>query len=115
MGVAVDQRRHSRYRLSFPVRVQSKAEASPAAETITRDISARGVCFYFSEEMKLGTELKWEMTLPPQLCRGKNVRIRCRGKIVRVEPRDEHGRVGVGATIESYEFVQAESAASLVV
>lgn len=107
MAVGIDQRRHSRYKLSFPVRVHSKAE-TPAAETTTRDVSARGVSFYFSEDMELGTEVNWEMALPPQLCQGKNVRIRCRGKIVRVEPRDEQGRVGVAATIESYEFVRGD-------
>jgi hypothetical protein len=87
-------------------------EDNPPDETITRDISARGVCFELSEEMELGSELRWEMALPPQLCGGQDVRIRCRGKIVRVEKSDAQGKVGVAATIESYEFIRGEESKS---
>ena len=109
MATATDRRKYRRYDLSIGVQVQPREQLGVApAQTYTRDISSKGIYFSFSEKMELGSVLEFELNLPPELCAGKNVRIRCRGTIVRVEEPDTEGAVGVAATIESYEFVRPD-------
>ena len=56
---ATDRRKYRRYDLSIEVKVQPRKRAAAAAvETYTRDISARGVYFDFSERMEIGSELE---------------------------------------------------------
>jgi hypothetical protein len=105
---AVDRRKYRRYDLSIEVKVQPRKRAAPVVEAHTRDISARGVYFDFSEKMEIGSELEFELNLPAELCAGKNVRIRCRGRIVRLDKPKADTGVGIAATIESYEFVRGE-------
>ncbi len=100
-----DHRRHHRFDLSLPVKVRPAATLE--IETSTKDISASGISFTMSRDCELGSELEWELTLPPELCQGNNVRIRCRGKVVRVDRLDAPGKIGVAATIETYEFVKS--------
>ena len=108
MPIASERRRYRRYDLSLEVQVKPRKRVSTPVRTFTRDISARGVYFDFSENMERGSELEFELNLPPELAAGKNVRIRCRGKIVRVDPISPEGGVRVAATIENYEFVRPE-------
>ncbi len=106
MQTGIEQRKHRRYNLSLPVRVRSKARAAPPLETATKDISAEGIYFTLSQELELGAELELEIALPSELPSGQKVRVRCCGKIARVERMDSTGKIGVGATIESFWFVR---------
>ncbi|MBI4442291.1 MAG: PilZ domain-containing protein [Acidobacteria bacterium] len=103
-----ERRKHHRYGLALPVQVQPGEGAVPPISTITRDISATGIYFEFTEGIEPGSEMNFELVLPPQMTHGKPVHIRCRGKIVRVERPDEKGKIGVAATIEYYDFARAE-------
>ncbi len=78
----------------------------PPVETSSRDVSASGLYFSFSEPLEPGSELECEVLLPPALGYKEAVRVRCRGKVVRVDRPQAPGRVGVAATIERYEFVK---------
>src|SRR5450631_954690 len=98
----LEQRVHRRFDLALPMRVRVKAEAPHMLETSTKDISARGIYFSLSGNFELGTELECEVTLPPELCQGNSMQVKCRGRIVRVE-RNEDDTIGVAATIEDYE------------
>ncbi len=102
--MGVEKRRHRRFDLSLPVEV--RMETAPEIKTATKDISARGIYFTMEEGYRVGSQLECTVTLPPELCQGNMIRIRCRGKIVRVEPPDAQKKVGVAATIEDYEFVK---------
>lgn len=101
-----EQRKHRRYNLAFPVRVQSKSRdtAAPPIETSTKDISAHGIYLVLSEGLEMGSELDLEITLPAELAGGKSVKLRCHGKVTRLEPRNAEGKIGVGAVIQDYEF-----------
>ena len=105
---AAERRKFRRYDLSIEVQVKPRKRVAAPVKTVTRDISARGVYFDFSERMEPGSELEFELNLPPELAAGKSVRIRCRGKIVRVEAPKAEGTTRVAATIENYEFVRAD-------
>ena len=108
MANAAERRKYRRYDLSIEVQVKPRKRAASPVRTVTRDISARGVYFDFSERMEPGSELEFELNLPPELAAGKLVRIRCRGKIVRVETPQTEGTTRVAATIENYEFIRPE-------
>jgi len=108
MAIAAERRKYRRYDLSIEVQVKPRKRASQMVRTFTRDISARGIYFDFTEEMEPGSELEFELNLPPELAAGKAVRIRCRGKIVRMEPSASDGGLRLAATIENYEFLRTE-------
>ena len=107
-ATGAERRRHCRYGLAMPVQVQPSKEAAPPISTITRDISATGIYFDFTNGIEQGAEMNFELILPPQMTHGEPVHIRCRGKIVRVERPDAKGKIGVAATIEYYDFARAE-------
>ena len=107
MSTGAEQRKHRRFDLTLPVKVRAKTQEAPPILTATRDISGGGLYFTLSEEMEPGSELECEVTLPPELCQGKTVRVRCRGKIVRVDRREEN-KIGFAATIETYQFVKTD-------
>lgn len=102
----IERRRYHRYLLSLPVRVRSKAKAGELVETSTKDISAHGIYIFLPEELELGSELELDIKLPVEISGMKDVRVHCRSKIARLDRKLEEGRVGVGAVIEHYEFVQ---------
>lgn len=102
-----ERRIHRRFDMTLPIRIRVKAEV-PILETATKDISARGLYFSLSGEIQLGTELECEVTLPPELCQGNTIQVKCRGRIVRVERREGDPSIGVAATIEDYEFVKTD-------
>lgn len=106
----IEQRKHRRYNLPFPVLVRSKDRGEPPIETSSKDISASGIFLVLSEEFALGTELEMEVTLPAELTGGKSVQLRCRGKIIRMEHMNSEGKIGVGASITRYEFIRKDKA-----
>ena len=106
MANAAERRKFRRYDLSIEVQVRPRKRVANPVRTYTRDISARGIYFDLSEKMEVGSELEFEIYLPPELCAGKSVRVRCRGRIVRLEKSKPAGGIGIAASIESYEFVR---------
>ncbi len=71
----------------------------------TRDVSARGICFYMDSTVTEGSEIDFTLTLPPEITLTESIRVHCKGKVVRVEPQLAGGRVGIAAVIERYEFL----------
>ena len=85
----------------------SKKPVETAISVETRNVSTGGIYFEASADWELGTEIECLLHLPVKAFGGRPVGIRCRGKIVRVDhPRSD--TVGVGATIEHFEFLQLE-------
>ena len=107
MEGGAEERKHRRFDLALPAQVRTRADAPPEVQASTRDISAGGVYFTLPREIEPGSELEWELMVPPEFSQGQAVRIRCRGKVIRVERPDAQGKVGVAATIEEYEFIKA--------
>ena len=78
---------------------------SQPIETWTRDVSAKGLFLEIDKPMVQGTQIHLTLQLPAEVT-GKPVMLRCISRVVRVvsETKD---RVGVGAVIESYEFIRS--------
>jgi len=95
-----------RFNLRLPVEVKYSAENVKQAKAHTRDVSSRGICFYFDAQIQPGSDIEFTLTLPPEITLTESIRVRCKGKVVRVDPADSpNGKVGVAATIQHYEFV----------
>jgi hypothetical protein len=98
-----EKRGTRRFPLRLPVSVT--AENISAKEAQTRDVSARGVCFFVDSAIAVGSGLEFTLTLPPEITLTESIRVRCRGKVVRVQGGAPEGKVGVAAVIDEYEFL----------
>ena len=102
-----EQRSTRRFALRLPLTV--KFPEGDAREAQTRDVSARGICFYMDSSVAEGAEIEFTLTLPPEITLTESIRVYCKGKVVRVEPEGPAGRVGIAAIIERYEFLSESS------
>lgn len=105
-----ERRTQQRFSLNFPlqVRLQTPSKTKAAhVQTLTRDISARGLYFTLSEPCEPGSPVECVLTLPAEFCQGKTVQIYCAGHVIRVEHPDVENRIGIGATIDRYEFLKS--------
>lgn len=80
-------------------------------ETMTENVSARGIFFYIERLMTEGARVEVTMNFPSQVTLTDPLRVRFIARVLRVEPENPM-RVGVAAMIEEYEFLRAESEGS---
>jgi len=99
-----DQRTTRRFPLQLPVTVKFPP-GGINAEAQTRDVSARGICFYLDSKLDAGSNIEFTLTLPAEVTMTQAVRIQCKGKVLRVENSAAAGKIAVAAQIEQYEFV----------
>lgn len=103
---AQDLRATRRFNLRLPVEVKYTADTVKQAKAHTRDVSSRGICFYFDSPLELGSDIEFTLTLPPEITLTESIRVRCKGTVVRVDPSPTPGgKLGIAATIQHYEFV----------
>ena len=102
-----DKRATRRFALHLPVSVRY-GEESQERDAQTRDVSARGVCFYLDSAMQAGSNIDFTLTLPPEITLTESIRVRCQGRVLRVEGGPTNGKMAVAAVIDEYEFL-AES------
>ncbi len=105
-----DNRRFRRYGVRFPCTVKTKEgrkqRPGPELTVATEDVSRGGFFFITATALKVGTEIECTLQLPIKSLGKEPVTIRCRGEIARIIPM-EGGKVGIGATIDSFEFVNS--------
>jgi PilZ domain len=111
MGDISDRREARRFAMSLPVRVMVNDANGPELKASTRDVSYRGLYFLTEALFEKGSEIDFVLTLPQQIISAGDVNIRCHGRVVRVEA-DDHGKTGIAAKIEKYEFVPARASAA---
>ncbi len=97
-----EQRATRRFSLRLPVTVKF-SDGEKTAQT--RDVSARGICFYMDQTIAEGSPIEFTLTLPPEITLTESIKVHCKGKVVRVETQGSGGRVGIAAIIERYEFL----------
>jgi hypothetical protein len=96
-----------RFALHLPVSVRY-GDNGVERQAQTRDVSARGVCFYLDAAIQAGSEIDFTLTLPPEITLTESIRVRCKGRVLRVEGGPMPGKLAVAAVINEYEFL-AES------
>jgi len=102
-----EKRATRRFPLRLPVSVRY-SEGAEAREAQTRDVSARGICFYVDTAIQAGSAIDFTLTLPPEITLTESIKVRCKGRVVRVEAGSSAGKLAVAAVIDEYEFL-AES------
>ena len=99
-----DKRSTRRFALRLPVSVRyGEDEAEHSAQT--RDVSARGICFYLDSEIQAGSAIDFTLTLPPEITLTESIRVQCKGRVLRVEGNTPAGKMAVAAVIEEYNFL----------
>ena len=95
-----------RFNLRLPVEVKYTSDLVRQARAHTRDVSSRGICFYFDAPLEVGADIEFTLTLPPEITLTESIRVRCKGTVVRVEhPTGPGAKVSIAATIQHYEFI----------
>ena len=100
-----EKRATRRFALRLPVEVAHSENESQAKAAQTRDVSARGICFYVDSEITVGAAIEFTFTLPPEITLTESIRVRCKGKVVRVDDGNPDRKVAVAAVIDEYEFL----------
>ncbi|MGA2236746.1 MAG: PilZ domain-containing protein [Terriglobales bacterium] len=99
-----DKRATRRFALRLPVSVRY-GENEPEHAAQTRDVSARGICFYVDSVIQAGSAIDFTLTLPPEITLTESIRVRCKGRVVRVEGGSPANKIAVAAVIDEYEFL----------
>lgn len=100
--VEVEKRATRRFALRLPIELKGNGHGS--IESRTRDVSARGVCFYIDAPPAEGSDIHFTLTLPPEVTLTESISMRCMGRVVRVD-RTAGQSPSVAAVIERYEFL----------
>jgi hypothetical protein len=87
------------------VSVSHSGEGISSLIAQTRDVSARGICFYLDAPMTTGSAIEFTLTLPPEITLTESIRVRCKGKVVRVDDGLVDAKIPVAAVIDEYEFL----------
>ncbi len=107
-GLVSDARTGKRFPLELPIKIH-KAQESGEHAGVTGNLSAAGVYIRADASLEVGSNVEFEITLPPEVTGAKeNVVVQCRGRVVRTdEPAGaaEESR-GVACVIDSYDFIR---------
>src|ERR1019366_1626437 len=99
-----DKRATRRFALRLPVTVRY-GENEPENVAQTRDVRARGICFYVVSAIPACSAIDFTLTLPPEITLTESIRVRCKGGVVRVEGGNPASKLAVAAVIDEYEFL----------
>jgi len=94
-----------RFALRLPLIVSFPIAGDKGKEAESRDVSARGICFYLDAGIPNGSDLEFTLTLPQEITGTESIRVRCKGKVVRQDAAPETAKTAVAAVIHEYEFL----------
>ncbi len=100
-----EKRTTRRFGLRLPLSINYTPENPAEQSAQTRDVSARGICFYVDSSIDAGSPIEFTLTLPPEITLTESIQVRCKGKVVRVDGPGVDNRLAVAAVIEEYEFL----------
>src|SRR5215469_11828454 len=100
-----EKRSTRRFALRLPVSVNYQGNTGPAMSAQTRDVSARGICFYLESPLGTCWQIEFTLTLPAEITLTESVRGRFKGKVVHVDSNLTDAKVPVAAVIDEYEFL----------
>jgi hypothetical protein len=108
-GLVSDARTGKRFPLELPIKIHG-AEESGEHSGMTGNLSAAGVYIRADASLEIGTNVEFEIALPPEVTGAKEtVIVQCKGRVVRTDgpvgtdPKDQRG---VACVIDSYDFVR---------
>ena len=105
-----EARTGKRFPLELPIKIHKADEASGEPSGLTGNLSAAGVYIRADAALEIGSNVEFEITLPPEVTGAKeNVMMQCKGRVVRTdEPAGDSAAEarGVACVIDSYDFVR---------
>jgi PilZ domain len=110
MDNEAERREARRFTMNLPLSILPWEHKGDELPVNMRDVSYRGLYFFAGEQFEAGREIAFVITLPKDLLKSGDVKIRCRGKVVRVDP-GENGKLGIAAKIDRYEFIPSGAVA----
>jgi PilZ domain len=100
-GIVSEARTGKRFPLELPIKIQGVDQGS-----VTGNMSAAGVYIRGNAALEIGSNVEFEIALPPELTGGKeSVIVQCRGRVVRKDAGGGESQ-GVACVIDSYDFVR---------
>jgi hypothetical protein len=108
-GLVSEARTGKRFPLELPIKIHRSEEAGQHSG-ITGNLSAAGVYIRADAALEVGSNVEFEISLPPEVTGAKeNVIVQCRGRVVRTD-EPASGKAGdnrgVACVIDSYDFVR---------
>ena len=101
----IERRHTTRFDLQLPIVVRWRDESELREEhTVSEDVSSKGIYFVLVEDIKDGTTIEIEMTLPNQIAFEERVRVICSGHVQRHE-LEEGTKAGMAAVLKNYRFL----------
>jgi|SRR5690348_8256323 PilZ domain-containing protein len=110
-GTVSEARTGKRFPLELPIKIHKSEEGGESSGT-TGNLSAAGVYIRADAALEVGSNVEFEIALPPEVTGAKEpVIVQCKGRVVRTdEPAGGKGTEarGVACVIDSYDFVRHE-------
>jgi len=106
-GLVSEARTGKRFPLELPIKIH-RAEEGGQHSGVTGNLSAAGVYIRADASLEVGSNVEFEIALPPEVTGAKeNVIVQCRGRVVRTdEPGSATEARGVACVIDSYDFIR---------
>jgi len=100
-GLVSEARTGKRFPLELPIKIHGVEQ-----ENLTGNMSAAGVYIRGNPALEIGSNVEFEIALPPELTGGnEHVVVQCKGSVVRKDPGAGESH-GVACVIDSYDFVR---------
>src|ERR1700675_2387839 len=95
-GLVSEARTGKRFPLELPIKIH-KADEGGQASGVTGNLSAAGVYIRADAALEVGSNVEFEIVLPPEVTGAKeNVTVQCKGRVVRTdEPPPRGSRTSV--------------------
>ena len=105
-----EARTGKRFPLELPIKIH-RAEEAGEHSGVTGNLSAAGVYIRADAALEVGSNVEFEIALPPEVTGAKeDVVIQCRGRVVRTDEPHSGSKGtearGVACVIDSYDFVR---------
>jgi len=102
--VGKERRRAHRYLLTLPCRVVRASKEEVEYTGRTHNLSSRGAFFVVDGPVEPGAPIEFFVTLQEDPTEKQEVYLHCRGHVVRLDKTVSNDQLGVGVTIDRYQF-----------
>lgn len=113
-----ESRTGKRFPLKLPITLHSHKKSAKKHKGTTTNVSAAGVFMQADTELEVGSTVRFDITLPPDVLGTKTaVKIRCTGRVVRSEApargkarsKRRVAKGGLACVIDDYEFTRGKT------
>jgi len=101
-GLVSEARTGKRFPLELPIKIHGEDQG-----TVTGNMSAAGVYIRGNPALDIGSNVEFEIALPPELTgANEKVIVQCKGRVVRKDAGGGGEAPGVACVIDTYDFVR---------